>query len=147
MTRGPRTPPPTRSAVLGDPRDEAAHQREIVALLRTLGFSVYQLSQGYRKAKGGTRQTPGLPDLYAMHPVKRLTLWVEVKPPKEAARLARLLARPSVPPSAVPDWKRAKAQASFRRTCLASGQPYAYGTLPDVLAVLRPHGFRVGDLR
>ena len=87
--------------------------------------------------------TPGLPDLFAFHPGKRLTLWVEVKPEHEAKRLARLLARPpqEIPPSSVRDYKRAVAQDLFRRRCLATDQPYAYGTAQDVVDTLRRLGF------
>lgn len=122
---------------------EAHHEREIAALLTALGFTVYRLSQGYRKAKGGTRQTPGLADLYALHPTKQVTLWVEVKPAAEQGRLERLRVRTQVPPSALADWKRAHAQHRFAEVCRRSGQPYAYGELPDVLAVLRTFGFRL----
>lgn len=121
----------------------------MVALLSSLGWRVYSLSQGYRKEKGGTRQSPGLGDLWCCHPAKRLTLWVEVKPPKEAARLAKLLSRTGpIPKSYLNDLKRARAQATFRHLCEASGQPYCYGTLPELLVVLRALGFGLsGDLR
>lgn len=123
---------------------EAEIQRMIVIMLRMLGWTVYSLSQGYRKEKGGTRQTPGLPDLFAFHRVRQVTLWVEVKPPREQRRLAKLLARSDVPRSAVRDVKRARAQQVFRELCAATGQPYAYGDVGDVMGVLRALGFRVG---
>lgn len=122
---------------------EAEVQRDIIRLLVGLGWIVYSLSQGYRKEKGGTRMTPGLPDLYAFHPGKKLTLWVEVKPVHEARRLARLLARPphEIPASSVRDYRRAMAQDIFRRRCVMTGQPYAYGTAQDVVDTLRRLGF------
>lgn len=123
---------------------EASHEQAIRDLLTRIGFTVYKLSQGYRKGRGGTRQTEGLPDLYAFHRARKLTLWIEVKPPEEAARLAKLLARRTVPPSAVKDYRRALAQAAFGELCRATGQPYAYGTLPEALAELHRLGFKIG---
>lgn len=123
-------------------RSEDSHQREMVALLGSLGWRVYSLSQGYRKERGGTRQSAGLPDIFCFCPAKRLTLWIEVKPPKEAQRMAKLLARTGpIPKSYANDLKRARAQAQFRHLCEATGQPYCYGTLPELLVVLRSLGF------
>ena len=53
-------------------------QREIVAFLRQIGCSVWDTSQGYRRDPGGTRMTPGLPDLYVIEGPQSWT-WVEVK--------------------------------------------------------------------
>lgn len=133
---------PSWHDVLLEDASEDRHQRQMVALLSSLGWRVYTLSQGYRKEKGGTRMSPGIPDLYALHPSKQLTLWVEVKPPKEATRLAKLLTRTGlIPKSLINDLKRARAQAQFRHLCEATGQPYCYGTLPELLACLRALGF------
>ena len=132
-----------RSSLLERKQTEADVQRDIVRLLVSTGWTVYSLSQGYRKEKGGTRQTPGIPDLYAFHQAKQLTLWVEVKPEHEGRRLARLLAKPAheITPSQVKDYKRAVVQDVFRRRCEHVGQPYAYGTVADVLDVLITLGF------
>lgn len=62
-------------------RPEALIQASIVAALKRAGFAVYSTSQGYRDAPGGTRCTPGLPDLYAVCPKAGLAIWVEVKVP------------------------------------------------------------------
>ena len=126
-----------------DPR-EGDIQRMIVILLRTLGWTVYSLSQGYRKEKGGTRMSPGIPDLYAFHKAKGLTLWVEVKTPKELARLDKLLTRVDIPRSYVRDYRRALAQAAFGELCRAVGQPYVRGGTEEVVGVLRSLGFKVG---
>ncbi|WP_425155502.1 VRR-NUC domain-containing protein [Candidatus Palauibacter sp.] len=67
------------------PDRERDVQRRIVALARTLGFFVSDLSQGYRpggRRHSTTRQTPGVPDLYLAHPERRFRIWVEVKGPK-----------------------------------------------------------------
>ena len=47
---------------------EAQIQREIEKFLRTLGAAVYSTSQGYRKDPGGTRTSPGIPDLIVIFP-------------------------------------------------------------------------------
>jgi len=80
-------------------KPEATVQKHIVELMRDkLGFSVWDTSQGYRKEKGGTRITPGLPDLVIIgwgH-----VLFVEVKTP----------------------WgKETPGQMDFRMTCEANG--------------------------
>jgi len=125
--------------------EEARIQRDGVNLLKTLGWTVYTLSQGYRKAKGGTRMTPGLPDVWAFHGPKRLSLWWEVKPEAEKSRLEKLRTRPGpIPRSLVNDWKRAHAQWQFGQSCRAVGHPYAYGTVADLLTELRRLGFSVG---
>ena len=88
-------------------------QRRVVALLKSAGFTVYSLSQGYRpggRGHGTTRQTKGLPDLYAMSP--RLFLWVEVK------RLGG---------------KQTPEQVEFEADCRACGIPYVLGGYREVL--------------
>ncbi len=57
-------------------------QKQIVAYLKAAGWSVWQTSQGHKHPSGakGLRITPGIPDLYAVHP-KYGALWVEVKRP------------------------------------------------------------------
>ena len=59
---------------------EAKIQRETVAFLKSIGCSVYETSQGYRKEPGGTRMTPGIPDIYVVHPTA--WTWAEMKTPK-----------------------------------------------------------------
>lgn len=60
---------------------EAAIQRDIVKFLRSVGCAVYVTSQGYRKDPGGTRMTPGLPDLLVIEGPQSWT-WAEVKTEK-----------------------------------------------------------------
>lgn len=62
-----------------DTRDEKAVQAAVVRLLRSLGYAVSDFSQSR-----ATQQTPGVPDLHAMHPGHGRTgaghsIWVEVK--------------------------------------------------------------------
>ena len=70
-------------------RPEAEIQAGIGAMLKAAGFAVYSTSQGYRPEGGGTRTTPGIPDLYAIHPHKGLAIWVEVKAPDGKLRPAQ----------------------------------------------------------
>lgn len=126
---------------------ESEEQKAIVGLLTATGWQVYSLSQGYRKEKGGTRMSPGIADLFAFHPAKKLTLWVEVKPEKEKVRLEKLRTRKTpIPKSLVNDWKRAHAQHRFGQLCHQTGHPYAYGGMRDVADVLRSLGFGLPPL-
>lgn len=133
-----------RAARATPKRKETEVQRSIVRLLTGLGWVVYSTSQGYRKEAGGTRMTPGIPDLWCFHPQRKLTLWVEVKPGHEARRLAKLLARPAheIPASSARDVRRAVSQQRFGVLCTETDQPYAYGEEADVVAVLRTLGFQ-----
>lgn len=119
-------------------RPEAVIQRNIVKFLRTIGGAVWVTSQGYRKEPGGTRMTPGLPDLVVMFPagmdttqrdypgsstvttygVRRWT-FVEVKAPKGKLSAAQILFRDESIKAGVPwelwrsvgdavEWARAK---------------------------------------
>ena len=58
-------------------KPEARVGRDILTLLRTVGFAVWSTEQGYRKDRGGTRTTPGFPDLVAIG--CDLILFIEVK--------------------------------------------------------------------
>lgn len=58
---------------------EREEQAAIVRLLTRAGWWVYSTSQGYRRDPGGTRMTPGLPDLYCLGPDPLPTFWVECK--------------------------------------------------------------------
>lgn len=120
---------------------EQALERDCVALLHQTGWKVYRFSQGYRPAKGGTRQTPGIPDLYAIHRGKRLTLWVEVKPADKMREAERLLLRHNIPAYLDKDYRRAVAQQIFGEQMHAIGQPYCYGGLPELMAELARLGF------
>ena len=84
-----------------DPRTEAQVSRDIVKFLRELGFGVWSVEQGYRKDAGGTRQTPGIPDLIVMG--KGHFTFAEIK--RDGGKL-----RP--------------AQVVFKDECIASGVPW-----------------------
>lgn len=72
-------------------------QQKIMTLLRLVGFRVWNLSQAR-----ATNQSPGLPDVFAMHPTLCVEVTIEVKTPKgrasepqrEFAELRRRCARP-----------------------------------------------------
>jgi hypothetical protein len=60
---------------------ESQISREIQAFLRdTIGCAVYSTEQGYRKERGGTRTSPGIPDLIVIHP--DAWTFAELKTPK-----------------------------------------------------------------
>lgn len=68
--RKPKVKPPLERVV----------QKQVAAYLKLKGWSVWQTSQGHKHPTGakGLRITPGIPDLYALHPMNG-SLWVEVK--------------------------------------------------------------------
>ena len=68
---------------------EKTIQRQIVQYLRLRGFYVYETSQGFRREGGGTRTTPGFPDLMAMVTGWPSLLFIEVKRPGGAVRPAQ----------------------------------------------------------
>ena len=75
-------------------KPEAVVSRDVQALLKQLGFAVWSTEQGYRAERGGTRQTPGIPDLIAIN--TDLILFIELKAGKNAASSAQLLFGSSV---------------------------------------------------
>lgn len=107
---------------------EKAEQAAIVQLLESLGAKVYVL--GTRRPKGdyqGTRQTPGIPDLYAFMPPRghcRLwaPVWIEVK---------------------AIGGKLNKAQEAFRNQCdfRVAAHHYVTGTCDDVQNWLVDNGW------
>ena len=100
---------------------EKLEQQRIAALLRSVGAIVYVL--GTRRPKGdhqGTRQTPGLPDLYAFLPGSRIApspvaVWIEVKAHGGA---------------------RTPDQQYFAEFCEGARAPYLCGGLDEVIAWL-----------
>lgn len=77
--------------------------KEIIKFLRKIGCAVWDLGQGYRGERGGTRQTPGLPDLFVVHPSGVWT-WAELKTAKGKLR---------------------PSQEVFRDTCIEAEIPWA----------------------
>lgn len=75
--------------------------REIQLFLKQVGCSVYTTEQGFRKERGGTRMTPGIPDLIVFHPLA--WTFAELKTPR-----GRLTG----------------AQQGFRDDCLGAGVPW-----------------------
>jgi len=104
-------------------------QQQIVTLLRGLGAFVYVL--GTRRASGdyqGTRQTPGIPDLYAFIPHRQtatiIPLWVECK---------AYGARPT------------PQQVEFAARCGLASAAHVIGGLDDVIAWLLERGVLTPD--
>lgn len=58
-------------------KPEALLSKDIRELLTSIGFACFSTEQGYRKDKGGTRTTPGIPDLIICGHGR--TLFVELK--------------------------------------------------------------------
>lgn len=118
--------------------DEATLQRQLKQLFTTAGGHVYDRSQGYRKEPGGTRMTAGLADLELHFPRIRTLAVFEVKTEAGLAEHARLLQLPRerVAKSALRDWKRAQAQATYRRLCQLTDTPYGIGGFPAAWELL-----------
>ena len=79
--------PAAKRVLKPKPPLEKEIQKQIVRFLNLRGWWVYSTSQGYRKERGGTRTTPGLPDLFAMG--YQRSLWIEVKRPGGKVRAAQ----------------------------------------------------------
>lgn len=111
---------------------EKTEQAHGVQLLRSIGADVWTL--GTVRAKGdypGTRQTPGLPDVFAVLPV----LWSII---------------PSIqPPPRRALWWECKAvggrlrpeQRHFQRCCVEADLWHVVGTFDDLLAALADWGY------
>ena len=67
--------------------NEEQISRRIVEFLRMFGGSVYSLEQGYRRERGGTRQTPGTADLQVFFP--GVFTFAEIKAPKGRLRTSQ----------------------------------------------------------
>ena len=69
-------------------KGEAAVSLEIQGFLKgVLDYAVYSTEQGYRRERGGTRQTPGIPDLMVFGSGPELPFFfIEVKGPKGKLR-------------------------------------------------------------
>jgi len=73
-------------------RGEAAVSLEIQKFLKTIGCGVYSTEQGFRRDRGGTRQTPGIPDLLVFGIGPELPfLFIEVKGPKGKLRPSQII--------------------------------------------------------
>ena len=84
-------------------KPEAQVSRYVTEFLKTVGFGFYSLEQGYRKERGGTRQTPGLPDMIAIG--HGTCLMLELKAPGREKNLS-------------------DAQVFFQALCQANGVPH-----------------------
>lgn len=126
---------------------EKHEQAAIVELLTSIGSAVYVL--GTRRPAGkpcpqcgtfvpehqGTRQTPGLPDVYAVLPPRQATmlrepLWIEVKAPAGPSRKAGTL---------TPE------QEAFRDVAHTANTCYVAGGIDAVIAWLVKAGYLKGS--
>lgn len=62
---------------------ESQISREIQRFLKQVGCAVYSTEQGYRRDRGGTRTSPGIPDLIVIHP----TAWTFAELKTETGKL------------------------------------------------------------
>lgn len=107
---------------------EKTVQQQVIHLLRDIGAAVYVL--GTKRARGdwqGTRQTPGIPDLWVFLPPRKVAdhsgptgLWIEVK--ADGGRL-----RPE--------------QESFRYGCQLAGVGHVVGGVDEVVQHLVAGGW------
>ena len=73
-------------------RGEAAVSLEIQKFLKTIGCGVYSTEQGFRRDRGGTRQTPGIPDLLVFGIGPELPVFfIEGKGPKGKLRPSQII--------------------------------------------------------
>jgi hypothetical protein len=87
--------------------------------MRAIGFAVWSTEQGYRRDRGGTRQTPGIPDLIVIG--HQRVLFVEVKTEKGKLR-----------------W----SQEQFRDLCEANGVEWQlWRSVTDAWDWCVKHGF------
>ena len=108
--------------VKGTRQREVDLERAIIHVYTLAGCVVYRLSQGFRPDAGGTRQTPGLPDLrifalsvkaYWEHEVKTREglleheRWVEASKPRTPSNFKR--------------WRRAQGQKLYRENAVKVG--------------------------
>ena len=82
-------------------KPEAIVSRDVRKFLTQIGCAVYSSEQGYRKERGGTRQTPGIPDLIVIHP----DAWTFAELKAGRGRLS-------------------VAQEGFRTACVDAGVPW-----------------------
>lgn len=82
---------------------ESQISREIRNFVLLTGGLVWSTEQGYRPERGGTRTTPGYPDLLVFYPDHGVWTFVEVK--REKGKLN-------------------PAQERFRDACLETGAPW-----------------------
>jgi hypothetical protein len=111
---------------------ESVVQRDVVAYLKLRGCAIYSTSQGYRPEPGGTRMSPGIPDLLVWFPDGRMG-WFEVKSHDGQLLYARMASKQAkdVNASSRNDWRRTQAQAEFAGRCLVGNVPYARGGLAE----------------
>jgi hypothetical protein len=144
---------------------EDREQRAVKQVYALVGAIIYDLSQGYRPEPGGTRQTPGLPDLFGFLPTgetARLQVsfqqkspvfthttlfWHEVKTEAGLKEHHRLLEIPyyQLKKSQVKKWHRAQAQRAFRERCEERSIPYAIGGVDAAKALLLKLGLAFKD--
>ena len=102
----------------GEGVTEAQISLAITRLLRSLGGAVWSTEQGYRKGRGGTRTTAGIPDLIVIFP--RAWTFAEIKTQKGKLRTAQKFFRDECREAGVP-WELWRSAADAWNWCVRSG--------------------------
>lgn len=119
---------------------EKDEERAIIDLFARVGARAWKLSQGYRREKGGTRQTRGLADAYFTMPGR--AFWFEAKSKKGFVLHKQLVALAAPKPEWIVGcgrhkaWKHAHEQEDFRRANEAAGVPSGLGDFGAAQAFL-----------
>ena len=123
-------------------RPEEAETAAVVKTITTAGGECYRLDQGYRREKGGTRMTAGIPDLWVFFPAIRKGAWFEVKSPeglREWQRLAAIEA-PNLKwrykAATWREWEYVRRQWAFGEQCKLNGVPWGIGGIEECKAWL-----------
>jgi len=85
-------------------KPEAKVSREVREFLKMMGCAVYSTEQGYRRERGGTRQTPGIPDLLVFNATGSQVpfFFIEVKAPGGKLRDSQVLFQAECERASVP---------------------------------------------
>lgn len=135
---------------------ESEVQRLVTIVFRAAGGVVYDLSQGVRgkkepggkwNAQGGTRQTPGLPDLRVFFPRLGICGDFEVKTPEGERLHQKMLSAPAgtIKAYQLKNYQRAMAQDQYEQHCKSCHHPYARGGAAEAAAWLRSLGIIPGS--
>lgn len=130
-------------------KPEAREELAVRRLFAAAGGITYVLSGNGRPGEeGGTRQTPGLADLWVFFPAIGRAAWFETKSAAGLKEHRRLAQAPLVLTWSRPyrlKWEHAQAQRLFGERCLASGVAWGLGTVAEAQALLVELGLAVED--
>lgn len=112
-------------------------EKRVIATLVAYGCVVYRLSQGFRSERGGTRQTPGLADLWWFCPRYRAAGWFEVKALAGQREHERLAGAPHPAADKSPRaWRKVQGQVRFKQLCADTRTAYGIGGVDEARALM-----------